>query len=115
MKSSDLIAADGSTLSREAFSSDAIFERELDRVFARAWNFVGHTSQLTRNGDFFLSRCGTEAVIVSRDEQGTIHVLLNSCRHRGMPACRYDGGNTTGFICSYHCWAPVLGGPAHGL
>src|SRR6201996_1674980 len=115
MKVSDLIASDGGTLSREAFSNEAIFQRELKRVFTPAWNFVGHTSQLAKNGDFFLSRCGAEAVIVSRDEQGTIHVLLNSCRHRGMPACRYDGGNANGFICSYHGWSYGLDGALTGV
>src|SRR5579862_160274 len=115
MDVSDLIDLDAGTLSREAFSSDAIFRRELERVFAPAWNFVGHTSQLARAGDFFLSRCGSEPVIVSRDEQGTIHVLLNSCRHRGMAACRYDAGNATGFICSYHGWSYGLDGTLTGV
>jgi len=100
MKASDLIDVDAGTLSRESFSSEEIFQRERERVFLPAWSFVGHTSQLAKAGDFFLSRCGTEPVIVARDESGAINVLLNSCRHRGMPACRYDSGNARDFICS---------------
>jgi phenylpropionate dioxygenase-like ring-hydroxylating dioxygenase large terminal subunit len=41
--------------------------------------------------------------------------LLNSCRHRGMPACRYDSGNATGFICSYHGWSYGLDGALTGV
>jgi phenylpropionate dioxygenase-like ring-hydroxylating dioxygenase large terminal subunit len=115
MKFADLIDLDGGTLHRDSFASEEIFRRERERVFARAWNFVGHTSQLTRAGDFFLSRCGTEPVIVARDEKDAIHVLLNSCRHRGMPACRYDAGNATGFICSYHGWSYGLDGALTGV
>ncbi|HKT18951.1 MAG TPA: SRPBCC family protein [Stellaceae bacterium] len=115
MRLSDLIDLEAGTLSRESFSSEEVFQRERERVLARSWNFVGHTSQLPRNGDFFLSRCGTEAVIVARDERGAISVLLNSCRHRGMPACRYDSGNASGFICSYHGWSYGLDGALNGV
>ena len=115
MKVSDFIDVEAGTLSREIFSSETIFQRELERVFAASWCFVGHTSQLARSGDFFLSRCGTEPVIVTRDERGALHVLLNTCRHRGMPACRYDAGNATGFTCSYHGWSYGLDGALVGV
>lgn len=115
MRASDFIDVDAGTLSREIFSSEEIFQRERECVFAPAWSFVGHTSQLPQNGDFFLSRCGVEPVIVSRDEKGAINVLSNSCRHRGMPACRYDSGNATGFICSYHGWSYGLDGTLTGV
>lgn len=115
MRLSELIDTEAGTLSRASFASEAIFQRELECVFARGWNFVGHTSQLPNNGDFFLSRCGTETVIVSRDEKGAINVLLNSCRHRGMPACRYDSGNAKDFICSYHGWSYGLDGSLVGV
>ena len=115
MRATDFIDLQAGTLSREIFSSEELFRRELTRVFAPSWSYVGHTSQLTKNGDFFLSRCGTEPVIVSRDERGETHVLLNSCRHRGMPACRYDTGNGNGFICSYHGWSYGLDGTLTGV
>jgi len=115
MNSADLIDLEAGTLSREAFSSDEIFKREVERVFVPAWNFVGHTSQLQRSGDFFLSRCGLEPVIVARDNAGAINVLLNSCRHRGMPVCRYDEGNAFSFICSYHGWSYELDGALTGV
>jgi phenylpropionate dioxygenase-like ring-hydroxylating dioxygenase large terminal subunit len=109
-----MVTADG-MVSREIFSSEAIFERELERVFAPAWSFVGHTSQLQSDGDFVLSRIGTESVIVAREKGGAINVLLNSCRHRGMPVCRYDDGNTKTFMCSYHGWSYDLGGALTGV
>jgi phenylpropionate dioxygenase-like ring-hydroxylating dioxygenase large terminal subunit len=114
-ESPDLVDAAAGTLRREIFSSEAIFGHELERVFAPSWSFVGHTSQLRNPGDFFLSRFGPESVIVSRDQRGEIHVLLNSCRHRGMPTCRYDTGNAASFTCSYHGWSYGLDGALIGV
>jgi nitrite reductase/ring-hydroxylating ferredoxin subunit len=115
MKASDFIDLEAGTLSREVFCDDKIFQLELARVLAPAWSFVGHTSQLKKNGDYFMSRCSSESVIVTRDQQGAIHVLLNSCRHRGMPVCRYDHGSTVRFTCSYHGWSYGLDGALKGV
>ena len=70
----------------------------------RCWLFVGHVSQIPGPGDFFLSRMGEESVILTRDREGGIHVLHNSCAHRGMRVCRADHGTTTTFRCPYHFW-----------
>jgi phenylpropionate dioxygenase-like ring-hydroxylating dioxygenase large terminal subunit len=92
-------------LGREIFVDESIYRTELGRIFARAWLFVGHESQLPNPGDFFLSRTGEDSVIVSRDLNGKVNVLLNSCRHRGMRVCRYEQGNTSNFTCPYHGWS----------
>jgi phenylpropionate dioxygenase-like ring-hydroxylating dioxygenase large terminal subunit len=97
-------------ISREIFVNKDIYQQEKERVFARAWLYVGHESQVKKPGDFFLSRMGEEQVILTRDQSGTIRVFLNSCRHRGMKVCRYDEGHTTAFYCPYHGWSYGLDG-----
>src|SRR5436309_13903120 len=92
-------------ISREIFVNEEIYREELERVFARAWLFVGHESQIPNPNDFFVSRMGEESVIMTRDRQGKVHVLLNTCMHRGMKVCRYDEGNTPVFSCPYHGWS----------
>ena len=79
------------TISREIFSSKDVYEEELEKVFTRAWLFVGHESQIPKPGDYFTSRMGAESVILTRDKKNKVHVFLNSCRHRGMKVCQAIG------------------------
>ena len=101
----DLVDMKSGHISRDIFVSDELYQQELERVFARTWLFVGHESQIPNPNDFFVSRMGEESVIMTRDRQGEVHVLLNTCRHRGMKVCRYDEGNTPVFSCPYHGWS----------
>jgi len=72
--------------------------------------FIGHASRVPNVGDFFVSRMGVDSVLMTRDDRGEIHVLLNSCRHRGMKVCRYDEGNTLQFTCPFHGWSYSIDG-----
>ena len=88
----------------EVFSDDEVFQAEMERVFARSWVFVAHESEIPEKGDYVLRRIGLDPVIVSRDEEGRIHVMSNFCRHRGTQVCQSDRGNATHFRCPYHGW-----------
>ena len=103
------------TISREIFVSPEFHREELDKLFTRAWLFVGHESLIPKPGDFFVSRMGEELVILCRDAQGAVHVFLNSCRHRGMKVCRYEQGNTSLFVCPYHSWSYTTDGKLQGV
>ena len=102
---SRLVDTEKGTIGREIFVDQDIYQQELERVFARTWLYIGHESQVPNPNDFFISRMGEESVILTRDRQGELHVLLNTCMHRGMKVCRYDEGNTPVFSCPYHGWS----------
>ncbi len=53
-----LVDVDRGIVSREIFVSEEIYRQELEQVFARAWLFVGHESQIPRPGDFLVSSMG---------------------------------------------------------
>src|SRR5262249_32005272 len=98
MKNLDgLVDVDRGIISREIFVNEDIYRQEQEQIFARAWLFIGHESQIPRPGDYLVSSMGEESVILCRDRTGRIRVFLNSCRHRGMKVCRYDEGNTVEF------------------
>ena len=100
-----LVKADQGLVKRSIFSDDEIFRSEIRNIFSRAWLFVGHESLVPNPDDYFLSQMGTDSVILTRNRQGSIHVLLNTCTHRGMKLCRYDHGNSRTFTCPYHGWS----------
>src|SRR5438132_10013576 len=102
-------------ISREMFVNDELYRDELEKIFTRAWLFVGHESQIPKPGDFFTSRMGEESVILCRDKKNQIHVFLNTCRHRGMKVCLYDEGNTSLFTCPYHSWSYTTDGKLQGV
>ncbi|ETW94965.1 aromatic ring-hydroxylating oxygenase subunit alpha [Candidatus Entotheonella palauensis] len=102
-------------ISREIFVNDDLYQQEQEQVFARAWLFIGHESQIPEPGDYVTSCMGEESVILTRDRERLIHVFLNTCRHRGMKVCRYDEGNTPVFTCPYHGWSFATDGKLVGV
>lgn len=91
-------------INRRIFSDPDIYEQEQEKIFARCWLYLGHTSQLQNPNDFFTTYMGEEPIVVTKNVQGKIAAFINSCRHRGNRVCRLDRGNTTRFTCSYHGW-----------
>lgn len=88
----------------DAYRSPEIFALEMRRIFERTWVYVAHESQVPAAGDFVTTTIGTQPVIVARDAQGRLHVLLNRCRHRGSIVCRLASGRSPTFMCPYHNW-----------
>lgn len=103
------------TLDRRIYSDHEIYQQELERIFARAWNFMCHESQLPERGSFFMNYIGEDQVIAVRDRDGAVQVLLNSCPHRGNTVCRAEQGRTNSFLCSYHGWNFDLNGNLVGM
>jgi len=102
-------------LDRRIFADEDIYRQELKRIFARAWNFMCHESQLPHPGSFFTNYIGEDEVIAVRDRSGRINVLLNTCAHRGNTVCRAELGTTRSFFCSYHGWNYDLDGTLIGM
>ena len=78
MQSHRYIDAQNGVISRDIFVEKDVYDAELERIFARAWLFVGHESQVPNPGDFITSRMGEESVILARDHDRKLHVMLNS-------------------------------------
>ena len=110
-----MVDTETGTVDRRIFSDQDIYELELERIFARAWNFMCHDSQIPDPGDFFQTVIGEDRVIVVRDNEGNPQVLVNTCRHRGNAICRAEEGHATSFMCTYHGWTYDLKGALVGV
>jgi fatty-acyl-CoA synthase len=86
------------------YTDPAIFEAELEHIWYRTWVFVGHESEVPEPNDYVLKSIGPQPVIMSRDKQGEIHLLLNRCTHRANLVCDAAKGNSSAFRCPYHGW-----------
>ena len=111
----EMVDAENGVVDRRIFSEHDIYELELERIFARAWNFMCHDSQIPDPGDFFMTFIGEDRVICIRDNDGNPQVLVNSCRHRGNAICRAEEGHATSFMCTYHGWTYDLKGDLVGV
>ena len=112
---SELDVAGAGWLDRRVLSDQALYQLELERIFARGWNFMCHDSQIPNVGDYFINYIGEDQVICVRGEEGEVNVLLNTCRHRGNALCRAEQGTAKSFVCSYHGWNYALDGKLIGV
>jgi phenylpropionate dioxygenase-like ring-hydroxylating dioxygenase large terminal subunit len=87
------------------YRDPAIFEEEMDRIFKSTWVWVAHESDLPSKNTFKTSWVGREPVVVTRDRDEKLHVLLNRCRHRAASICERGKGKASVFVCPYHGWS----------
>jgi choline monooxygenase len=99
----------------EVYDQD-LFDLEMVRVFARSWVWLGDTEDLREAGDFITGQIGYQAVLVIRQEDGTLNGFLNNCRHRAsglaFEAAGHCGKTLT---CPYHNWAYAIDGRLIGI
>jgi Rieske 2Fe-2S family protein len=100
----------GYALPGDVYRDPQLYEKEIAKIFLRAWLCVGHHSQIPASGDFFLFEIAGESVILVRDQEGRINALLNVCRHRGSRICDEAAGRTARLTCRYHGWSYGLDG-----
>jgi benzoate/toluate 1,2-dioxygenase subunit alpha len=89
---------------RRVYTDPAIFDLEMERLFGRAWLFVGHESQVKKTGDFITTDLGKYPVIMTRHADGTVQVLINRCTHRGPKVVNEKCGHRKQLTCLYHGW-----------
>jgi benzoate/toluate 1,2-dioxygenase alpha subunit len=87
-----------------AYTDPLVYGAELDRIFDRSWVYVAHEAEIPEPGDYRTTTIGTQPVVVTRSDDGAVHVLFNRCRHRGSVICRQERGNGGTFRCPYHSW-----------
>ena len=96
---------------RDLYLREDIFALEMERLWARAWLFVGHDSQVPQAGDAWATTLGGQPVMMLRGHDGAVRVLHNRCAHKGAPL-RPERASHAGqtLRCPYHAWSYRLDG-----
>ena len=97
------------TLPWSWYSDPDFARRESERIFARTWQYVGHSGQVAEPGSFFASWAGEIPVVATRARDGELRAFLNVCRHRGSMVAHGEGRRET-LQCGYHGWTYGLDG-----
>jgi len=99
----------------DLYTDPDILADEFDKIFHRGWVYVGHIGEIPKPGDFRLKKIGRQPIIMVRDENGEVRLLLNRCRHRGSTVCQVEAGNAKAFRCAYHGWTYRNNGELAGV
>jgi len=95
---------------KRVYTDPAIFALEMQRIYGRAWIYVGHESQVPKPGDYHTTRLGDQDVVMVRAQDG-VKVLYNRCPHKGAKlVAEGDGCAGKFFRCPYHAWTFRLDG-----
>ncbi len=90
---------------RDVYLDQELFDLEMEQLFHNTWIYVGHASQVPDPGDYLTADIGREPVIMVRQGDGTIRVLMNRCAHKGTKLVTDLHGNIgRAFRCPYHAW-----------
>jgi phenylpropionate dioxygenase-like ring-hydroxylating dioxygenase large terminal subunit len=107
--------AEAHRVHRRIYADPAIFALERKRIFARAWIYVAHDSQLRQPGDFVAADLAGRPILVVRQDDGRLLAVHNRCAHRGALITTHPAGSVRAFTCAYHGWAYGLDGALRSL
>lgn len=87
------------------YSSPERFERERAMILRRKPVIAAQSSELEGERAFLAKNFLGLPVLLTRDENKTVHAFLNVCRHRGAKLERETSGCKRIFTCPYHGWS----------
>ena len=94
----------GYSLAAPFYTSQEIFDLDLEVIFGRHWLFSAVTAEIPDPGDYLTIDIGPYAVIIVRDDDEEIRAFHNVCRHRGSRLLKDPCGSVGNIVCPYHQW-----------
>ena len=96
-----------------AYTSEAFFALENERIFSDSWVFAGLAHELARPGDVVPVTVAGRPVLLVCDAKGEVRAFHNVCRHRCLKLVEKAGNVGPAIQCPYHSWTYRLDGALH--
>ena len=96
-----------------AYTSEAFFALENERIFSASWVFAGFAHEMARAGDVMPVTVAGRPVLLVRDAGHRIRAFHNVCRHRCLKLVDAPGNAGRSIRCPYHSWTYGLDGALH--
>ena len=97
------------------YTSTAALAAENAVLFRRHPLLAAFGCEIARPGDYLALDIAGVPVLLVRDDDGAVHGLLNTCRHRGARLLDGAGSIRKAFACPYHGWTYDRCGVLRGL
>ncbi len=94
----------GDPVTADRYIDAGYLRNEYIKVWNRVWNIGGLSYQMPEHGDYLMTDLGSESIIMSRQEDGSVRAFHNACPHRGTRVTEAPEGHTKRFMCPYHGW-----------
>ena len=101
----------GWSLEAPFYTSQDVFDLDLEAIWARHWIHVGVSADVPEPGDYVTVEIGGYSVVIVRGTDKVIRAFHNVCRHRGARVINDAKGTAAKLVCRYHNWAYDLDGP----
>ena len=72
----------------QVFSDPEIYAMEQQKIFrGPVWHYLCLEAEIPNKGDIRTTWVGDTPIIVTRDEDGQVHAMINRCAHKGALVC----------------------------
>ncbi|WP_407155566.1 aromatic ring-hydroxylating oxygenase subunit alpha [Bradyrhizobium sp. STM 3557] len=104
------------TLDSTVYTCSEQYRAEVEKLFHRLPLCLGHADQLPIGSMMARTVVGVP-MLLTRDDEGSVRVLVNVCRHRGARLLAADGQicRRSKLSCRYHGWTYGLDGRLAGV
>lgn len=96
-------------LPREAYTSAAFHQKEVDHLWKKVWQFACRENDIPNVGDRIAYDIADQSVMVVRTAPDTIKAFHNTCQHRGARLVEQCGSGQH-ITCPFHAWSWNLDG-----
>jgi phenylpropionate dioxygenase-like ring-hydroxylating dioxygenase large terminal subunit len=97
------------------YHNQALHELEVEEIFLKHWQIVGHVNDVGKPGDYMTFDLGNERAFVVRGNDGGLRAFHNLCRHRGSRVVTGASGRCkNALVCPFHGWVYNFDGTLRG-